>query len=90
MATRERTRRWPQGKEAPVVIYSMATSTPDDMPRDMSFLFSLNRFNVATSRARALVVLVCNPALLTVRCRTPEQMRLENAMARFVELAGGA
>ena len=25
-----------QGKEAPVVIYSMATSTPDDMPRDMS------------------------------------------------------
>jgi predicted RecB family nuclease len=78
-----------QGREAPVVIYSMATSTPDDMPRDMSFLFSLNRFNVATSRARALVVLVCNPALLTVRCRTPEQMRLANAMARFVELANG-
>ena len=78
-----------QGKEAPVVIYSMATSTPDDMPRDMSFLFSLNRFNVATSRARALVVLVCNPALLTVSCRTPDQMRLANAMARFVELAKG-
>ena len=78
-----------QGREAPVVIYSMATSTPDDMPRDMSFLFSLNRFNVATSRARALVVLVCNPALMTVSCKTPDQMRLANAMARFVELAAG-
>ncbi len=76
-----------QGKEAPVVIYSMATSTPDDMPRDMSFLFSRNRFNVATSRAQALVVLVCNPALLTVACKTPEQMRLANVLARFVELA---
>ena len=53
----------------------------------MSFLFSLNRFNVAASRARALVVLVCNPALLTVSCRTSDQMRLANAMARFVEPA---
>ncbi len=77
-----------QGKEAPVVIYSMATSTPDDMPRDMSFLFSRNRFNVATSRAQAHVILVCNPALLTVPCKTPEQMRLANVLARFVELAG--
>jgi predicted RecB family nuclease len=76
-----------QGKEAPVVIYSMATSTPDDMPRDMSFLFSRNRFNVATSRAQALVVLVCNPALLTVPCKTPAHMRLANVLARFVELA---
>ncbi len=79
-----------QSREAPVVIYSMATSTPDDMPRDTSFLFSLNRVDVATSRARALVVLVRSPALLTVSCRTPEQMRLANARARFVEMATGA
>ena len=79
-----------QGQEAPVVIYSMATSTPDDMPRDMSFLFSPNRFNVATSRAQALVILVCNPALLTVACRTPEQMRLANTLAFFVEVAQAA
>jgi predicted RecB family nuclease len=79
-----------QGQEAPVVIYSMATSTPDDMPRDMTFLFSQNRFNVATSRAQALVVLVCNPMLLTVACKTPDQMRLANALARFVEFAGAA
>ena len=52
-----------------------------------TFLFGLDRFNVATSRAQALVVLACSPALLTVSCRTPEQMRLMNAMARFVEMA---
>ncbi len=79
-----------QGQEAPVVFYSMATSTPDDMPRDMTFLFSHNRFNVATSRAQALVILVCSPALLTVSCKTPEQMRLANGLARFVELATGS
>ncbi len=53
----------------------------------MGFLFSLNRFTVATSRAQALVVVVASPALLTAPCRTPEQMRLVNALARYVELA---
>jgi uncharacterized protein len=55
----------------------------------MEFLYSLNRLNVATSRARCLAVVVGNPNLLRVRCRTPRQMRLANALARFVELAGG-
>jgi hypothetical protein len=43
-----------QGQEAPVVIYSMATSTPEDAPRGMEFLYSLNRLNVATSAARQM------------------------------------
>ena len=47
-----------QGQEAPVVIYSMATSSPEDAPRGMEFLYSLNRLNVATSRARCVCVLV--------------------------------
>ena len=41
-----------QGQEAPIVIYSMATSSADERPRGMEFLYSLNRLNVATSRAR--------------------------------------
>jgi uncharacterized protein len=77
-----------QGREAPVAIYSMTTSTPDDAPRDLEFLYSANRFNVAISRARGLAVLVANPALLRVACRTPEQMRLLNVLCRFVEIAG--
>jgi uncharacterized protein len=31
-----------------MVIYSMATSSPEDAPRGMEFLYSINRFNVAT------------------------------------------
>ncbi len=76
-----------QGQEAPVAIYSMATATPEDMPRGMEFLYSTNRLNVATSRAQALSVLVCSPHLLSVRCRRAEQVRLANALCRFVEIA---
>jgi predicted RecB family nuclease len=76
-----------QGQEAAVAIYSMATSTPEEAPRDLEFLYSANRLNVAMSRARSLAVLVCNPALLQVACRTPEQMRLLNKFWRLVEIA---
>jgi uncharacterized protein len=77
-----------QGQEAAVVIFSLATSSADDLPRSVEFLYSLNRLNVAVSRARALVVLVCCPDLLRVRCRTPREMRLANALCRLAELAG--
>ena len=76
-----------QGQEAPVVIYSMATSTPEEAPRGMEFLFSLNRLNVATSRARCVCVLVASPALFAPECRTPRQMQLANAFCRYKELA---
>jgi uncharacterized protein len=76
-----------QGQEAPVSIYSMASSTPADAPRGMEFLYSLNRLNVATSRARCLTVLVASPELVRVRCRTPRQMRLANALCRLLEMA---
>ena len=74
-----------QGQEAPVVFYSMATSSGEDMPRDMSFLFEKNRFNVAISRAQCLSVLVCAPQLLDVRCRTPNEMKLASLLCAFVE-----
>ena len=76
-----------QGQEAPVVIYSMATSRPEDAPRGMEFLYSLNRLNVATSRARCAVVLVASPALFEPECRTPRQMQLANALCRYREFA---
>src|SRR5262249_47903384 len=63
-----------QGREAAVVFYSMATSSGDNVPRDIEFLLEQNRFNVAISRARALSILVCSPRLLDIACRTPEQM----------------
>jgi predicted RecB family nuclease len=78
-----------QGQQAPVSIYSMTTSSPELAPRGMNFLYSRNRLNVATSRARSIAVVVASPDLLRVRARTPEQMRLANALARFVEMASG-
>jgi uncharacterized protein len=76
-----------QGQEAPISIYSMTTSSPELAPRGMDFLYSRNRLNVATSRARCVTVVVASPDLLRVRARTPEQMRLANAFCRFAELA---
>jgi len=76
-----------QGQEAPVVLFSMASSTGDDVARGMSFLFSRNRLNVAVSRAQALAVVVCSPALLGARCATVEDMRLVNMLCQFNETA---
>lgn len=76
-----------QGREAPIVIYSMATSTPEDAPRGMEFLYSLNRLNVATSRAKCACILVASPRLFEPECRTPRQIQLANAFCRYLELA---
>ena len=76
-----------QGQQAPVVIASLTTSSPDEAPRGMSFLYSANRLNVATSRAKGLCILVGNPKLFEPDCRTPEQMRLANAFCRYLEMA---
>jgi predicted RecB family nuclease len=76
-----------QGQEAPVVIYSTATSSPEDAPHGMEFLFSRHRLNVATSRARCVCILVGNPTLFEPECRTPEQMRMANGFCRYLELA---
>jgi uncharacterized protein len=78
-----------QGQEAPVVIYSMACSRPEDAPRGLEFLYNLNRLNVATSRARCACILVANPRLFEPDCRTPGQMQLASALARYRELAAG-
>lgn len=77
-----------QGQTAAVVIYSMATSRPEDAPRGMEFLYSVNRLNVATSRARCAVFVVASPLLFEPSCRTPRQMQLANAMCRYREMAG--
>ena len=76
-----------QGQEAPIVIYSMTTSSHADAPRGMEFLYSLNRLNVATSRAKCLCILVASPLVFEAQCRTPRQMQLANAFCRYLELA---
>ena len=65
----------------------MATSSGEDMPRNMAFLFEKNRFNVAISRAQCLTVLVCSPRLLQIHCTSPEQMALANLLCAYAESA---
>jgi superfamily I DNA and/or RNA helicase len=76
-----------QGQEAPVVIYSMATSSPEEAPRGMEFLYSANRFNVATSRARCTCILVATPRVFEPECQTPRRMKLANVLCRYREMA---
>jgi len=76
-----------QGQQAAVVFFSMASSSGEDVPRGLDFLFARNRLNVAVSRAKCLSYVVASPRLLEVSCRTIEQMRLVNALCRFLESA---
>ena len=76
-----------QGQEAPIAIYSTATSNHADAPRGMEFLYSLNRLNVATSRAKCVSIMVSSPRIFESECRTPRQMQLANAFCRYLEMA---
>ncbi len=76
-----------QGQEAPIAIYSTATSSHADAPRGMEFLYSLNRLNVATSRAKCVSILASSPQIFEAECRTPRQIQLANAFCRYLEMA---
>ncbi|WP_051040884.1 DEAD/DEAH box helicase [Rhizobium leguminosarum] len=76
-----------QGQEAPIAIYSTATSSYADAPRGMEFLYSSNRLNVAISRAKYMAILVASPELFEAECKTPRQMPLANAFCRYFEMA---
>jgi uncharacterized protein len=76
-----------QGQQAALAIYSTATSSHADAPRGMEFLYSLNRLNVATSRAKCLSLMVSSPEIFKAECRSPRQIQLANAFCRYAELA---
>jgi uncharacterized protein len=69
-----------QGQEGAVVLISMATSSGEDLPRQIEFLYSRNRLNVAVSRARCLAVIYASPQLLEIACSTISQMQLVNTL----------
>lgn len=74
-----------QGQEAPICLVSMTTSSGEEMPRDLAFLFSLNRINVAVSRAQAAAIVIASPLLLETPCRTVEDMALVNVLCLLTE-----
>lgn len=78
-----------QGQEAELVLVSMTTSSEQDLPRNIEFLYSKNRLNVAISRAKCLAIVVANPRLSAIACRTPEQMALVNLLCWVGEAGRG-
>ena len=74
-------------QRSPIHFFSMATSSGEDVPRNLAFLFSRNRLNVAISLAQCLAFLVCSPRLLEARCNSIEEMELVNALCRLAEYA---
>jgi hypothetical protein len=74
-----------QGQEAPAVIYSMASSSAQDAPRGVSFLYDLHRLNVAISRARCVAIVVGSPVLLDAAVNSPEQLRAVNGLITVVQ-----
>jgi uncharacterized protein len=79
-----------QGREGAVVFFSMTSSSGEDVPRGLEFLFNRNRFNVAVSRGKCLSVLVCSPRLLEARCVRMVQMALLNAVCGAAEFVAAA
>ena len=75
-----------QGKEAQVVIISMASSLAEESARGIDFLFDVNRLNVAVSRAKALAIIIASPELTKTRASNPEQAK---KVAAFFNLIGG-
>ena len=76
-----------QGQEAPVCLVSMTTSSAEEMPRGMEFLFSLNRINVAVSRVKGLALVFGARRLREAKCETVDQMRLVNTLCALPQLA---
>ncbi|MCW3783872.1 TM0106 family RecB-like putative nuclease [Defluviimonas salinarum] len=69
-----------QGQEAPICLVSMTASSAEETSRGMEFLFSLNRINVAVSRAKGLALVFGAPRLREAKCEAVDQMRLVNTL----------
>lgn len=77
-----------QGREAAVVIVSMATSSGEDLPRGVEFLLSRNRLNVAVSRAMWAAHLVHSPELRSITPTTTEGLVALGAFVGVLRQAG--
>ena len=80
-----------QGKEAPVVIYSLTTSHEDLMQsgRKGDFLFNPNRLNVAVSRAQCLTFILSTEEIINSSAGSIPEMKDINNFCRYVDDLSG-
>ncbi|MFF2267960.1 TM0106 family RecB-like putative nuclease [Cellulosimicrobium cellulans] len=74
-----------QGKEAPVVVVTLAASSGRDASRGLGFLLSRHRVNVAVSRAQWRAVVVRSPGLTDLLPHTPRGVE---ELGAFLGLTG--
>lgn len=74
-----------QGREALVVVVSLAASSAEDAPRGLDFLLDRNRLNVALSRAKANCFLVYSPNLTRTRLKSIEEVRAVSRITGLIE-----
>ncbi len=74
-----------QGQQAPVVMVSMAASSPADVPRGMEFLLSRNRVNVAVSRGQWATIVLRSPLLTDYLPHSPNGLAELGAFIRLTE-----
>jgi predicted RecB family nuclease len=76
-----------QGREAHIVIVSLAASTAEDAPRGLEFLLDRNRLNVALSRAKTNSYLVYSPELIRTRFNNVEDVKAISRLAGLLAFA---
>ncbi len=76
-----------QGQEAPVVIASYSTSSPEEISfsRGSDFFFDYKRLNVSLSRARALAFILFNKDLLDYHCSNIDDIERLNYFCKLKE-----
>jgi superfamily I DNA and/or RNA helicase len=73
-----------QGQEAPIVIVAMTASIASESSRGADFLLSINRLNVAISRAKALAIVVYSDTLLQGSPNKIEDIKRFNFFQRLI------
>lgn len=76
-----------QGQQSPIVLFSMTTSSGEDLTRGVDFNFSRNRLNVAISRAKCLVYMFSTRKLLGIQVNSVADMKLVAFANAYVEQA---
>ena len=74
-----------QGRQAAVVIISMASSDVESSPRGIEFLFERNRLNVAITRAMSLAIIIGSKNLISTNISNMNAMALTNFYLDLVQ-----
>ncbi len=74
-----------QGQERDVMIASFGLGDRDQIGAEEEFLYSLNRFNVIASRAKAKLIVIMSRRLVDHLPRDPQVLRASRLLKHFAD-----